>query len=170
MPDHLVPAGGELQVESVYRTDAEGVLAEEFGDEIVAVNMTSGRYFSLRGLGRAIWLDLGAGHPPSRILGAFAGSNSGSPSEGDVEAYIAKLATEGLIEPRPPCVVDGDDLAVVASLQAGDELGELEMYDDMADLLLADPIHEVDEKTGWPAPRPESGGSEISGPENSDKA
>jgi hypothetical protein len=30
----------------------------------------------------------------------------------------------------------------------------LEVYTDMQDLLLLDPIHEVDEEAGWPSPKP----------------
>jgi len=30
----------------------------------------------------------------------------------------------------------------------------LEVYTDMQDLLLLDPIHDVDETVGWPSPKP----------------
>ena len=31
----------------------------------------------------------------------------------------------------------------------------IEVFDDLAGLIFADPIHDVDEQIGWPAPRPE---------------
>ena len=40
-------------------------------------------------------------------------------------------------------------------LNAADEMQApaLEIYDDMAELILSDPIHEVDEDVGWPRKR-----------------
>ena len=35
-----------------------------------------------------------------------------------------------------------------------DEEPRIEVFDDLAELILADPIHDVDEQAGWPSPRP----------------
>src|ERR1035438_9324549 len=40
-------------------------VAEDFGGEIVAINLDNGRYYSLRGFAFAVWHDLLAGHTSS---------------------------------------------------------------------------------------------------------
>ena len=48
-------------------------------------------------------------------------------------------------------------MLVVAAAVSDEWAGEaprIEIFDDLAELIFADPIHDVDEQAGWPAPRP----------------
>lgn len=72
-------------------------------------------------------------------------------------ALVEELVTEGLL-------VTGEAAAVAPESPPAAPVGErppfvrpiLQKYTDMADLLLLDPIHEVDEQ-GWPHPRARMG-------------
>ena len=144
----------ELTGNSRYAAGSADVLAETFGDEIVAIQMKTGRYYSLRGIGRAIWQDLEAGYSPDGIKATVAAVDGASDLETAVVTFMGRLVEETLVAPVDEPARVGEAPASAAAAQARETLYDLEVYDDMADLLQADPIHEVDEETGWPAPRP----------------
>ena len=50
--------------------------------------------------------------------------------------------------------VDGAAHAALLGLDWSGEPPQIEVFDDLAELIFADPIHDVDEQVGWPAPRP----------------
>lgn len=126
---------------------APGCVAEEFDAEIVALNMTTGRYFSIRGLGLAVWQDLVAGHPPAAVGAALAAR--GTPEEAS-SRFIGDLVEHGLMRPANGNAAGA--LPPLASAAAGGTL-QIDAYDDMVALIGADPVHEVDEEAGWPAVR-----------------
>ncbi|MGV8838927.1 MAG: hypothetical protein ACWA6X_01345 [Bauldia sp.] len=137
------------------RFEAAGpdVVAEDFGGEIVVLNLANGRYFSLPGLSAGLWRDLAAGCTPASLL---ALSRAAGPAmEAAVEAVTAGLVAEGLLRPRAaPAPVVPPQTAFAAAA----EPPVMESYDDMADLILADPIHDVDENVGWPVKREDGSG------------
>lgn len=134
-----------------FEPDSPNVIAEDFGGEIVAIHLESGRYYSLRGLAQAVWSDLGAGHAAGAIEQGVATVNAElGPA---TAAFIAKLQAEGLIRARTIAADATAPLKSAAAAEAGAAKPELESFDDMADLIKADPIHEVDEAFGWPVRR-----------------
>ena len=71
-----------------------------------------------------------------------------------VDAFLADLLKHELIRES----ASGDDAASGALPQAANLGGEfmapiLNVYSDMRDVLLMDPIHEVEEMSGWPVPK-----------------
>jgi hypothetical protein len=62
---------------------------------------------------------------------------------------IARLEQLGLV-----CLADYPAKAVPSelrdSLVAGEPNPVVELYDDLASVILADPIHDVDSQAGWP--------------------
>ena len=72
-----------------------------------------------------------------------------------VDALLAELLAESLLAPAE-CISAGAP-GVDSNERSAGELPPfmpplLEKFTDMADLLLLDPIHEVDAETGWPQP------------------
>jgi hypothetical protein len=69
-----------------------------------------------------------------------------------VSAFIDQLVAEALVDAEPAPEA-GDDMTA-ASAAAPQEFVEplLQKYTDMEEMLLLDPIHEVDEH-GWPSAR-----------------
>jgi hypothetical protein len=123
-------------------------VADSFGGEVVALNLDTGYYFSLPGLAGAIWRDLIAGHSATVIVKELADVDEKVGQS--AEKFIDDLVEFGLMrdvqEPKtPPAPPEYRQM-----LDAGDLKLVLTPYDDMKDLVMTDPIHEVDEETGWP--------------------
>ncbi len=136
-----------------FRINEPAVIAEVIDGEAVIVNLDSGAYYSLRDAGCAIWSRVAAGMALNEAAAALAGEYAASEAviQGAVHDLAAQLQAEQLLVPL--------DAAAPAPLPAParQSVGQrlqfqapvLEKFTDMADLLLLDPIHEVEEQ-GWP--------------------
>lgn len=120
--------------------------AEDFDGEIVAINLDTGRYFSIKDAAAVIWHDLVGGHAVEAILAATSGDAALNEA---VAHYVAELQSEGLMRPA------GAPAAARAPMQAASGMATpvLDSFGDMESLLLLDPVHEVDDEVGWPKPR-----------------
>jgi hypothetical protein len=140
-----------------YHTDLPNIMHEMIDDEVVVVNLDNGTYYSFDGVGGQVW-DLlgGAGRGLTALNAKVASLYAGEPEQiaAAVARFIAQLAAEGLLR-----VAAGDAPSGQAPGDTGDAAGDapvtpfteptLQKYTDMEALLLADPIHEVDD-AGWP--------------------
>ena len=116
------------------------VIEEAFGDEVVLVNLRTGRYYSLEGSAGPLWKAIGDGAGPEQVAAA---------ADAPVDAvipFLTQLVDEQLV------VVEGDQLPPHAG--AGlDHEAKLLVFNDMEDILQLDPIHDIDlDGTGWPSP------------------
>jgi coenzyme PQQ synthesis protein D (PqqD) len=136
---------------------ARNIAHETFEGELVVVNLESGKYYAMRREAADIFrlcLQTVSAEEITRVLAA------GNAAENEriataVGGFLTKLVNEGLI-------------ARVSSRAAAPELKpskeghhvfaepEFEVHNDMQDLLMLDPVHEVD-TAGWPVMKPESG-------------
>jgi len=126
-------------------------IADNFGDEVVVLNLVSGVYFSLRDLAAAVWRDLAAGHPVGSLISSIDRVDGGI-AEATVK-LIDNFERAGLMRrasPRPVETVEPESMALV---HRGEARLTIESFEDMKDLILSDPIHDVDDQIGWPAPR-----------------
>ncbi len=129
--------------QTIFEVNAPDCVAEEFEGEVVALNMATGTYFSIKDNALCLWHDLTSGHPVEALVAA---AGAGTPMAAAIEQFAATAAAEGLLrasgaplEPQaPPTVALAGDLPV------------LESFSDMQSLLLLDPVHEVDDGQGWP--------------------
>ncbi len=143
-----------MHFEAIYEVSAPDVVAEDFGGEIVVLNLGNGRYFSLLGVSADIWRDLARGHKPQDLID-YAASARASLGEA-VAALVTGMIAEGLIrllnesEGRSSMT---EAPSAAAALLACEDVPPMESFDDMAELILADPIHDVDEDVGWPVKR-----------------
>lgn len=96
-------------------------ISDTIGTDTIVINIDSGAYYSLTPLGAQAW----------------ANALAGSPLQQDELAAARTLCAEGLLQSETGCAADLDPNLV------------FEKYTDMESLLIADPIHEVDEQ-GWP--------------------
>ena len=123
-------------------------VADNFAGEIVALNLDTGFYFSLPGLAGAIWRDLVAGHAVEDIVTELTATDAELGSAG--RRFVDSLVEHGLMceVPAPgglPAVPEFRQM-----IAAGHREITLTPFDDMKDLVMTDPIHEVDEEAGWP--------------------
>lgn len=133
-----------------YRIHEPNVVAENFGDEIVAVNLDTGVYYSMRGSAATIWKLLADGHAVDRIAAALAAvhDDTATTIPGDVTAFLATLAEAQLVvATEAPLVAPA--LSLPASERRPYTPPTIDMHSDMQDILLLDPVHDVDE-AGWP--------------------
>ena len=122
--------------------------AEDFDGEIVAINLETGRYFSIRDSAALIWNDLVAGHTVEAIGAAVA---TDAALAAATEQYVSDLLKEGLMRAKGAPGAPGT--ALLSSPGMGQPV--LESFGDMESLLLLDPVHEVDDTEGWPKQREE---------------
>jgi hypothetical protein len=133
------------------------VIHEVFEDEVVIVNLESGRYYTMSEVGAGIWQLIRDRAAVDVIHAAVNRRYDGAPMEmtAAVGRFLDELQREGLVVPAPrnaaaPYDAPADEPANQAQAF---EPPSLQKYTDMEDLLLLDPIHEVD-ATGWPNKRP----------------
>lgn len=124
---------------------AKNVIHDAFDEEIVVVNLSTGSYYSLTRLAYKVWTAICDGASKDSLLEMFRSIAS----DKNVETFLALLAHEGLVK------VDGEILNPINAEELSCVLDStpfeatLEKHTDAEELLLIDPIHEVDEG-GWP--------------------
>lgn len=129
------------------------VISEVVDGEAIIVNLESGAYFSLRGTGGTIWNLIEQGFGLDDIQKQFVEQYDGDPAtmQTAVVQLIDELEAEKLVTVQPvnnglPCHREANH---PEEKRQPFEKPVLDKYTDMADLLLLDPIHDVDE-SGWP--------------------
>lgn len=139
-----------------YRINQPAVISEVIDGEAIVVNLDSGAYYSMRDSACVVWEIFTQQLPLSAVVAQMVSRYAGAPGdiEAGVKAYLAELLQEQLLVG----VEGAPDVAPPSAVSAGDDRlpfapPVLEKFTDMADLLLLDPIHEVDE-AGWPHPAP----------------
>ena len=134
---------------------APQILRELIDEEVVIINMISGSYYSLTDLGASIWDMIEQGFSFDRIVQALVNQYDASPNviQDSLDQLIISLMTEELIVAATSemTVAEVVSIATVDALTAKKPFlaPVLSKYDDMQELLLVDPIHDVNE-SGWP--------------------
>lgn len=128
------------------------VVHETIDGETVIVNLENGVYYSLRDSAVDIWNMIEGGANADELLQMLLARYEGSKDDIQkaVVDLLVNLQEEGLVRVSSTRATPGPS-------EAGDKPDEkkpfekprLEKYSDMQELLLLDPIHEVDED-GWP--------------------
>ena len=137
-----------------YRIDTTCVVSEIIDGEAIMMHQASGDYFSADGFGCLIWRWIGEGRSRQQMLDLLARQSSQPSAEMSrvLDSFIADLLTHALIEetedggepdPATPSEPPTNGMAELAA-------PVLHVYTDMRDLLLLDPIHDVEEQGGWP--------------------
>ncbi len=136
------------------------VIYETFDDEVVLINLDNGNYYSIADTAAQVWSFIEAGYSVDDIVNEMAQLYQGGEEdiEGAVNAFISELIQDELIRPNQGMEAEGHERKEVKPVHKGDAREKpfvppkLNRYTDMQDLLLLDPIHEVDE-AGWPNPK-----------------
>lgn len=136
-----------------FRINRPSVIHEILDDELVVVNLKSGSYYSLDKVGAVAWREVESGaslgEVTSALLREFDGE--GGVVERAAAELLQELEREELIVPAANGAATARSESAAAPVRRGAfSAPVLHKYTDMQDLLLLDPIHEVDE-AGWPA-------------------
>jgi len=133
------------------------VIHETFEDEIVIVNLETGSYYSLDHVAAAIWHLLEQRVTAAHIQADIAASHAGDRAEIEraVSSFLDELIADGLVQFSDQLAPSDNVFSQTNNARLEFQAPVLNKYTDMEELLLLDPIHEVDE-LGWPSPKSES--------------
>jgi hypothetical protein len=136
---------------------ALNIAHEIFEGELVVVNLETGRYYAMKGESSDIFKLCLQEACTAEIIAALSSNyTSESPDAigNSVQDYLENLKVEGIISET----VSRPDSAPSPVLEAAEKrpfsTPAFEVHNDMQDLLMLDPIHEVDD-AGWPSLKPE---------------
>lgn len=135
-----------------FKPNAPAVVAETIDGETVILHHGSGNYFDGSGSATLLWTAIERGanaQSLSQLLQAAYAIDAASASRA-VDAFIVFLRRHDLVHEHPgepaPFPFQGPQ-------ETAFHVPEFSAHTDLADMLLLDPIHDVDE-AGWPAPKP----------------
>ena len=139
-----------------YQLDSTNVATEIFDNEAVLINIPQGKYYSVRGntgirileiLQEPISLD----NILATIQNEFELADDGS-SVTEIKGFINQLENENvviLVTETIEFKIAGTDFKLPY------EKTELEIFDDMQELIMLDPVHDVESFKGWPQKKEE---------------
>ena len=137
-----------------FRVNTAHVVSEVFDDgEAAIIDLRSGTYFSLNSTGALLWPTITRGTTLDDLVElALTGTDGGPGIETKIEEFVMSLVAEGIVEPvddvdpLEPAASETEPLAYVPP--------EIRRFDELQELLLLDPIHDVSAQ-GWPHTPPE---------------
>jgi hypothetical protein len=139
------------------RINHPSVISESIDDEVVIIALSTGTYYSLRSTAARAWDALVAGGSTEAVAAdlatAFVTDDVAVGAE--VDAFVARLVADGLVveaddQPAHPTPTQpAAPMPAPATLLPWDPL-VVETFTDMQELILLDPVHEVEPGHGWP--------------------
>ena len=134
-----------------YRVEGEHIVSEEIDGETLVINYDTGTYYSFIGPSSFAWKLIGEGNAVSSVIDALRHAyvaEAGAIEESMFD-FVRQLKAAGLIAPDEAAAATAP---VVGPLPGKAPFAPLEFktFTDLQDLLVLDPIHDVDQ-TGWPA-------------------
>ncbi len=127
------------------------MIAEEFGEDLVLLNLRSGSYYDLRGAAKALFQSLTAGADLDTLgtaLGKYGADKPAMVTQ-TVQRFIDYKLLRSVVENRADFSATRIDQVALTIASASESL-HFEKFDDLADLVAADPIHDVQTDAAWP--------------------
>ncbi len=135
-----------------YRIASPQITSEILDEEVMIINLKNGHYFNISGSGAEIWQLLQQGCSIDQILSKLSQCYRGTPTtfQSHLDDFLKSLQREELIATftDSPKTIDFSTPSLLVS-QKDFVPPVLSKYSDMQELLLLDPIHDVDD-AGWP--------------------
>lgn len=142
----MTPHGNYLKPPS------DQVSAERLDGEVIAIHLGTGTYFSMSGTAADIWTAASSGlHSDAWLAALDAAYGTHCPRE-DIERFLQVCFDNALLTESAPAEDTGWVLPEDYAREAWQE-PSLEVFEDLRDLLLVDPIHETS-ALGWPHVEP----------------
>ena len=139
-------------VQRFFECNAPGVIFERFEDETVVINLDSGRYYTLDAMGAAVWMRLNDVVALDELIAECRRDYDGDPAtiEAALREFVALLLSEQLLRPGTGEARPAAPGPPARPTREPFRPPTLAKYDDMAEMLLLDPVHDVNE-AGWPS-------------------
>lgn len=137
------------------------VVHETIEGEAILLNLGTGNYYSIEWPGTVVWELICRSGDFDGIKQAFLKIDEGKKGEIEktLDGFLKTLLDEELLvikESNSNSPFESDKATAEEFKKAVEKLDKLTLnkYSDMKDMLLLDPIHDVDDK-GWPEPKKE---------------
>lgn len=133
----------------MYKLNEEKMFYDMAEGQAIVINFTSGMYYGTSSLGSAVLDALLAGASKEAALAAIK-ALPGCPEDIDaqMDAFIQALLEKEVV------VVDdaaGNDVATIDASALNDGFAlTVDEFTEVQDLIMADPVHDVDVDQGWP--------------------
>jgi len=141
-----------------FKVNIPTVTHEIIDGEAVIINLENGNYYSLSDVGSFIWGLFETGSSANEIRNQVLQTYQGDATDIDrsVRELLTQLQQENLIVPVNGTASDHTQPAPANNNDEKQSFNPpmLHKYSDMQELLLLDPIHDVDD-AGWPKPVPD---------------
>jgi hypothetical protein len=144
-----------LNADTRFRVNTPDVTNEVIDGEAVIINLVTGNYYSLEGEGAEIWSLLASSAAVGAVVDQMTRCYDGDRStiSDSVLRLVSQLQQEQLIlvsnEMRAPAIADPPHRHTNGNGRRQFRATVLNKFTDMQELLILDPIHEVD-AAGWP--------------------
>lgn len=129
---------------------APAIVSEVIDGEAIIIDMRTGNYFSTEALGAMLWQAAIAGQDRQALIASVTAAypDTGAVGE-DAAAFLDLLVENGLlVETSMKAAVSDAPVWPIGAYAAP----KLHQHSDMQDLIMLDPIHDVD-TMGWPTRR-----------------
>ena len=135
-----------------YQLNAAKMFYDMADGQAIVINFETGMYYGMSSLGSAVLDALIAGNPAGEVLSSLK-ALKGCPGDiGDrLEEFLDALVKKDILRKAEQAAQAGESGPAIpeGALEEGFALTVNE-YAEAADLILADPVHEVDVNMGWP--------------------
>jgi hypothetical protein len=139
----LIRKGSLLNI--TYKMNAPACIAEAVEDDLIVINLNTGRYYNMRHETVATWRALTQGVAPEQLIAA---NNWSADQTSRFKAHVQHLLDEQILVPSveqievpaAPCI----------EINHAHEPFQVDVFTDMEEMLLLDPIHDASTDAGWP--------------------
>ena len=132
-----------------YKIDSKNISWERVDDEVIAIQLETGRYYNLLSTSAEIWSLLAEGTTIESLSRTFSKLFPGNESILiEIESFIQECTKAKLLLNDQEIKTELIDHKILTSLDTW-VTPQLIEYSDLQDLILVDPIHDVKE-SGWP--------------------
>jgi hypothetical protein len=139
-------------LETLYSAQTHGVMSEDFGDEIILVNLARGHYYSLRHTAAHVWRQVQSPASATVLSQSLSTAFAVETNEArqSLTPFFEQLKAEKLLVEALGKAIDGAISPLTAADRTAFTPPILEIHTDMQEVLRLDPIHDVDADLGWP--------------------
>ena len=152
----MLPWSRMLKTGSSYLINPAKIISETIAGETIIINLENGHYFSLNASASLLWELLLSGATIASIVARLQTEYSTDLPviEASLETSLAFFRENGLVTENESPNSTQTPPAAPTTIKQPFVAFAITRYDDMQEMLLADPIHDVDQ-AGWPHLKPE---------------
>ena len=128
-----------------YRLNSPSCIGEAIEDDLIIINLQTGRYYNMRHEAVACWQALMQGVTPAELVSVNAW---GGDQTLRFQRFVQYLLEEQLLTLQEAPVDKA--VAPVVELSMVEKPFHVDVFTDMEEMLLLDPIHDASVDIGWP--------------------